>query len=135
MHISASVSNTKSSHEVAVQTDSARKTLTVPAKPLGGSAVNGGEFLMLALATCYCNDLYREAEHLGIVLDAVHVEASAVFPGVGLAATHIRYHAKVYSSAPATVITDLLRQTDAVAEVHNTIRAGIPVVFVDDEKT
>lgn len=134
MRISASVSNTKSSHEVAVQTDSASKTLTVPAKPLGGSAVNGGEFLMLALATCYCNDLYREAERLGIPLDAVHVEASAVFPGVGLAATEIRYQAKIHSSAPAAAITELLCQTDAVAEVHNTIRAGTPVVLIDDEK-
>ena len=32
--------------------------------PGRGSAVNGGEFLVLALATCYCNDLYREAERL-----------------------------------------------------------------------
>lgn len=79
-------------------------------------------------------NLYREAERLGIALDAVHVEASAVFPGVGLAATEIRYHARIFSSAPATAITELLRQTDAVAEVHNTIRAGIPVVLVDDEK-
>ena len=124
-----------SSHEVAVQTDSTRKILPVPSKPSGGSGVNGGEFLMLSLATCYCNDLYREAEHRGIVLDAVQVQASAIFPGVGVAATDIRYHAKICSSAPTAVIAELLRQTDAVAEVHNTIRAGIPVVRVDAGET
>ncbi len=82
---------------------------------------------MLALATCYCNDLYREAERLDMVLQGVEVEASADFPGIGLAATNIRYRAEVVSSASAQQVAELLRQTDAVAEIHNTIRAGAPV--------
>jgi hypothetical protein len=61
------------------------------------------------------------------VLDGVEVEASADFDGIGLAATNIRYRAKVQSPAPAEAIAELLRQTDAVAEVHNTLRAGVPV--------
>ena len=84
---------------------------------------------MLALATCYCNDLYREAKKLDIAIDAVEVEASADFPGIGLAATNIQYRAKVSSSAPAAHIAELLRQTDAVAEVHNTIRSGVAVTL------
>ena len=104
----------------------------MPAKPDGGgSAVNGGEFLLLALATCFCNDLYREAARLGIALDGVEVEARATFPGVGLAATDIRYRARVDSPAPATAVAELLRRTDAVAEVHNTVRAGVPVDLVE----
>jgi organic hydroperoxide reductase OsmC/OhrA len=104
------------------------QSLAVPAKATGpGSAVNGGEFLMLALATCYCNDLYREAERLGIPIEGASVEATAEFPGVGLAATNICYRAMVASSAGAKAVARLLRETDAVAEVHNTIRAGIPV--------
>ena len=78
---------------------------------------------MLALATCYCNDLYREAAKLGVQLEHVEVEASADFPGVGLAATNIAYCAKVSSPAPEATIAKLLSQTDAVAEVHNTLRA------------
>ena len=85
---------------------------------------------MLALATCYCNDLYREAERLCIPLDSVEVEASAQFPDIGLAATNIRYRARVSSPASSHAIADLLRQSDAVAEVHNTIRAGVPVALV-----
>ena len=91
--------------------------------------MNGGEFLMLALATCYCNDLYREAARLGVPVDAVEVEASASFPGIGLAATDISYRAKVSSPATAAEIAALLRATDVVAEVHNTVRSGVPVTL------
>lgn len=132
MEISAIVKNAQGHHEVTVRTDTTSQPLPIPAKPTGkGSAVNGGEFLMLALATCYCNDLYREAARLGIPIDGIEVEASAQFPGVGLAATNIRYRARVSSPADAATIADLLRQTDAVAEVHNTLRTGPAVTLVE----
>jgi len=131
MDISAVVKSSAGAHEVAVRTGETTLSLSIPPKATGrGSGVNGGELLMLALATCYCNDLYREAERLGIVLDAVEVEATATFPGIGLAATNIRYRAAVSSPAPPEAIVDLLRHTDAVAEVHNTVRAGVPVELV-----
>ena len=131
MEISATVKNSQLNHEVVVRTGATTQSLAIPPKSAGkGSAVNGGEFLMLALATCYCNDLYREAVRLHIPLETVEVEASAQFPGIGLAATNVRYRASVSSPAPASAIADLLRQTDAVAEVHNTIRAGVPVALV-----
>ena len=132
MQISATVRSAAAAHEVSVRTDGGTRALAIPPKPTGrGSAVNGGEFLMLALATCFCNDLYREAERLQIPLDAVEVEASASFPGIGLAATDIRYRARIASGAPDAAIAELLRQTDAVAEVHNTLRAGVPVARVE----
>jgi organic hydroperoxide reductase OsmC/OhrA len=131
VEISAIVRNTTAAHEVVVRTDGSVRSLAVPPKTAGrGSAVNGGEFLMLALATCYCNDLYREAERLRIPIDSVEVEASARFPGVGLAATDVRYRAKISSPAPASAIEELLRRTDAVAEIQNTVRAGVPVALV-----
>ena len=128
MEISAIVTSSGAAHEVSVRTGSVPQSLVVAAKAAGrGSSVNGGEFLMLALATCYCNDLYREAERLGIPIEGAQVEATAEFPGVGLAATSIRYSAVVTSSASAEAIAQLLRETDAVAEVHNTVRLGVPV--------
>jgi organic hydroperoxide reductase OsmC/OhrA len=131
MEISASVRNSRSSHEVSVRTGAVSQALSIPAKPAGlGSAVNGGELLMLALATCYCNDLYREAERLRVPLESVEVEASADFPGIGLAARNIRYRASVTSSATRSAVVELLRQTDAVAEVHNTVRAGPSVELI-----
>jgi uncharacterized OsmC-like protein len=128
MEISATVISTTFAHAASVRTGTAAQSIAVPAKADGrGSAINGGEFLMLALATCYCNDLYREAARLRIPIESAEVEATAEFPGVGLAATNIRYRAIVKSSASAEAVARLLRETDAVAEVHNTVRAGVPV--------
>jgi organic hydroperoxide reductase OsmC/OhrA len=133
MKIAATVRNRQGMHEVLLRTGAATQPLAIAAKPTGrGSAVNGGELLMLALATCYCNDLYREADRLGIAIDGVDVEAEAEFAGVGLAARNIRYRATVSSAAPADVIATLLRETDAVAEIHNTIRAGVAVALEPD---
>lgn len=131
MRIAAFVRNTGADHRVTVTTDGRAQQLAIAAKASGlGSAVNGGEFLMLALATCYCNDLYREAARLGIAVDSVEVEAEADFDGVGLAASNIRYRARIASPAPAGDVAALLSQTDAVAEVHNTIRDGAAVSFM-----
>ncbi len=134
MLIAASVKNAAGSHAVSVTTNGSTQALDVPPKAAGGSAVNGGEFLMLALATCYCNDLYREAARLGIAVEAVEVEASAEFNGIGLAAANVRYRASVKSAEPKARIEQLLRETDAVAEVHNTVRAPIAVALVPWEQ-
>ena len=66
MRISARVQNRGYNHQVMLETNGKAHSLAVPPKSTGfGSGVNGGEFLFLALATCYCNDLYREAAKLG----------------------------------------------------------------------
>ena len=128
MDITAIVVSSSAGHEVTVRTGAVSQSLAVPAKAAGtGSAINGGEFLMLALATCYCNDLYREAARLDVSITSVKVEATAHFPGIGLAATDIRYRATVDSTSSPEAVARLIRETDAVAEVHNTIRAGVPV--------
>jgi uncharacterized OsmC-like protein len=131
MRISARVENDKQSHHAVVTTANSAQTLAIAAKTQGGgSAVNGGELLMLALATCYCNDIYREAARANVPIERVEVEASADFEGVGLAATNITYRARVASPAPPDAIATLLRETDAVAEVHNTVRAGTKVTLL-----
>lgn len=128
MDIRATVWNSPDGHEVVVATDGAGQSLDVRTRTgTRGSAVNGGEFLMLALATCYCNDLYREALRMGLQIDAVEVEARADFDGIGLAARNIRYRAWVSSPETSAMLEELLKVTDAVAEVHNTVRAGVPV--------
>ncbi len=131
MHITATVRNAAATHSVSVATGGQEKSLAIPGKsPAPGSAVNGGEFLMLALATCYCNDIYREAARMQLNVTAVEVEAMADFDGVGLAASNVRYRARIESPEAPDAIERLLRETDAVAEVHNTLRRGVPVQLV-----
>ena len=128
MEIRASVSSSASEHRAAVSTDGRASAVAVAGRPGGGSALNGGELLCLALATCYCNDLYREAARRGLALEGVEVEVVAEFGGPGEPARRITYGARVRSDAPAEAVEALLAHTDAVAEVHNTLRAGTPVV-------
>jgi organic hydroperoxide reductase OsmC/OhrA len=134
MEISATVRHGPD-HGVTVSTAGQQQSLNIPAKANGpGSGVNGGELLMLALATCYCNDLYREAQRLGIVLDGVEVSATALFPGIGLAATDIRYQARVSSSAPAwqrawiPAFAGMTRRGLLQPKRHFDADAGIPTV-------
>lgn len=127
MQIQASVQSSATGHEVMVSTDGRTSAVAVPGRPGGGSALNGGELLCAALATCYCNDVYREAARREIMVRAVAVEVRAEFGGRGEPARRITYTARVESDAPAEAIAALLRETDAVAEVQNTLRAGIAV--------
>jgi uncharacterized OsmC-like protein len=46
----------------------------------------------LALATCYCNDLYREARKRGIEVHRVEVEVEGSFGAEGAAAERLAYH-------------------------------------------
>jgi uncharacterized OsmC-like protein len=130
MQIVARVTNAADSHEVYVATNDRPQSLVVAPKPNGrGSSVNGGELLFLALATCYCNDLYREAAARSITVHAVHVEVRGEFGSRGEPASEIVYRASVHADASPSQIEELLAETDRVAEIHNTLRRGCPVHF------
>ena len=132
MEIRASVRNGALEHQALVSTDGRVSSLPVAGRADGhGSSISGGELLCLALATCYCNDLYREATRRGLTIHGVEVDVVSEFGAAGEPARRIRYSARVTSDAPAEAIADLLRETDKVAEVHNTLRAGIAVELED----
>lgn len=128
MEISAHIVSGACEHDVRVRSGRVTRQIPVPSKASGtGSAINGGELLMAALATCYCNDLYREAARLGIDITACEVVATAQFDGVGRGAENIVYAARVESNASSAQIEQLLSETDGRAEIHNTLRSGCPV--------
>ncbi|HEY9137603.1 MAG TPA: OsmC family protein [Terriglobus sp.] len=130
MVIAATVLNKNGHHQTSVRTGNNQQSLTIPAKFEGqGSAVNGGELLFLALATCYCNDIYREAKDRDIPIDSVQVEVSGNFGGRGEPAQNIQYKATIQSSAPREQVLELMRHTDTVAEIHNTLRRSTPVTL------
>jgi organic hydroperoxide reductase OsmC/OhrA len=75
MKISASVDNREGDHQVVLITDGRSHSIHIPTKPTGsGSSANGGELMFLALATCYCNDIYREASKRNMRIKRVEVE-------------------------------------------------------------
>jgi organic hydroperoxide reductase OsmC/OhrA len=134
MKISATIRNGLGRNDVDVQTDGRPRALDLPSKTSGrGSAVNGGELLFVALATCFCNDLYREAAQRGIEITAVDVTVRGEFGAAGEPARDIEYRAAVRSPASADDIRQLIAHTDTVAEIHNTVRHGTDVSLVLDE--
>lgn len=130
MRITARVHNSEKQHHVALQTNNNIHSLVIPPKATGfGSSTNGGELLFLALATCYCNDIYREAAKRGIKVEQIEVEVTGEFGAEGEAAKNISYQAKVTARASEADIQELMNHTDKVAEIQNTLRNGTPVTL------
>jgi organic hydroperoxide reductase OsmC/OhrA len=128
--ISATVQSEHNRHRVTLSTGGNSHALEIAPRSSGfGSSANGGELLCLAIATCYCNDVYREAAKRSIDVLGVEVQAFADFGQEGSAASRLSYRVSVRADAPESAISDLIRHTDLVAEVHNTLRLGIPVVL------
>jgi organic hydroperoxide reductase OsmC/OhrA len=134
MKISARIANRKGEHTVALRTDGREQSLVIPPKADGyGSSANGGELLFLALATCYCNDIYREARKRGIEVERVQVEVSGEFGGEGEASRAIVYRATVDARAPRQEVLNLMLHTDSVAEIQNTLRRASTIILAQCE--
>lgn len=129
MKFSASIQNTRTDHQVRLKVGESEQLLSITPKPTGGSSVTGGELLFLALATCYCNDIYREAAKRNIKVDGVDVQVEGDFEAEGKPASNIVYRATVKANTSAEEIRELMLQTDRVAEIQNTLRLGTPVRF------
>ncbi|HEY4128440.1 MAG TPA: OsmC family protein [Gammaproteobacteria bacterium] len=130
MLIEASVENWDQHHAAVVATGAVTHRIDIPHKANGpGSSINGGEALCLALATCYCNDIYREAKQRGIEVLRVNVDVQAEFGGVGEPAKSMSYRARVAAKADEQTIRALMLHTDRVAEIQATLRKGMPVHF------
>ncbi len=131
IQISAEVRNSEGDHQVTVTTNGNSQVIEIPPKTTGmGSSANGGELLFLALATCYCNDLYREASKRGIKVRRVQVEVSGAFgETAGSRTENISYKATVEAEADEGTIQELMQHTDTVAEIQNTLRGGTNVTL------
>jgi uncharacterized OsmC-like protein len=130
MKYSARVENSKDNHQVTFQIGANVQSINIPPRETGfGSSVSGGELLFLALATCYCNDLYREASKKNIKVESVEVHVEGEFPAAGEPARNIVYKAKVVADADEQEIRELMKFTDTVVEVQNTLRIEMPVIL------
>ena len=130
MKIRASVKNTKETHHVVVSTNDNQTALEITPKLKGrGSSINGGELLFLSLATCYCNDIFREAERMEIVVHELEVDVHGEFGGRGEPAKNVSFDVKISADAGEDKIKELLHLTDTVAEIQNTMRIAVPVML------
>ena len=130
MKINARIQNSRNDHQVTLQTGENVHSISIPPKASGfGSSANGGELLLLAVATCYCNDIYREAAKRNIKVERVEVEVDGDFGAEGEPANNVVYRAKVAAQASEEEIRELMRFTDTVAEIHNTFRIETPVTL------
>lgn len=115
---------------MTLKTDDKTHSLDIPPKATGfGSSANGGELLFLALATCYCNDIYREAARRGIKVERVEVEVEGDFGAEGEPARNVTYRARVEAQGSEAEVRALMNDTDRVAEIQNTLRVKTPVTL------
>lgn len=130
MKISALIKSEFNKHIALVQTNDNRQEIHISPKATGfGSSVNGGELLMLALATCFCNDIYREAKKKNITVSNVEVSVTGEFGSEGEPGTNFQYKASVTADAPSAIVEELIAYTDTVAEIQNTLRKGIGITL------
>ena len=130
MKISAILKSDANHHDIVVQTDETSKEMKISPQPNGlGSSVSGAELLMLSLATCFCNDLYREATKRGITISGLEVTSTGEFGTEGEPGTHFTFKAHVISEASDSQIEELIRYTDRMAEVQNTLRKGVTITL------
>src|SRR5258708_24614987 len=131
MKISARIESRLNYQETVLQTNDSTKKIQVPVTPTCfGSSINGGELLLISLATCFCNDIYREASKRNIAISAVEIDFTGDFGGEGEPGSNFKYQAKVISDASPEEIEELIGFTDRIAEVHNTLRKGLAVTLV-----
>jgi uncharacterized OsmC-like protein len=130
MKISALIKSEFNKHITLVQTNDNRQEIHISPKATGlGSSVNGGELLMLALATCFCNDIYREAKKKNITVSNVEVSVTGEFGSEGEPGANFQYKASVTADAPSAIVEELIAYTDTVAEIQNTLRKGISITL------
>lgn len=130
MKITANLKNSVGRNDIVVSTNDNEKTISIAPRSTGGSSVNGGELLFLSLATCFCNDIYREAGRRKIVIQSIEVSVSGDFGNEGEPATNVIYKVDIESTNTEEEIADLIRHVDSIAEVHNTLRGGTKVILV-----
>lgn len=134
MLIEASVENWDQHHAAVVATNNIAREVAVPPSGSGtGSSVNGSELLCLAVATSYCNDIYREGRERGIEVLRVNVDVQADFHGTGEPLQAISYRARVAAKGDEQAIRELMLHTDQVAEIQTTLRRGMEVKFEPGE--
>jgi putative redox protein len=118
---------------LAVGSAGARTVTIDRSKEAGGLGLgfNGGELLLLAIGGCYSNDLFREADKRGIKVRNVRVKVTAEWGGTPVRAQNVSLSAQMEADASEQEILELMRHTDRVAEIPNSLRCGAEAKLVE----
>ena len=92
-----------------------------------GLGFNGGQLPHLAGAGCVSNDLFREADRLGIALHHVEVTVDGGFTGDPAVSTEVTYHVSLGGDAGEERLRELVALVDGVAEIPHSLRRGTAV--------
>jgi uncharacterized OsmC-like protein len=98
-----------------------------------GMGFSGGQLLLLAIGSCYANDIFREAGQRGVEVLGVRVVVECDWDGDPPRANNVRFTTRVEAEADEDEIMDLIQHVDRIAEVHNTLREGTDVELVEAE--
>jgi len=120
---------TVSGSSLAVGSSGSRTVTIDRAKDAGGLGLgfNGGELLLLAIGGCYSNDIFREAAKRGFDVKNVQVIVIADWGGEPVRAQNVSFDVVVEADATEADIVELIRHTDRVAEIPNSLRMGTDV--------
>jgi hypothetical protein len=88
----------------------------------------GAHLYHLAAAGCILNDVYRESDRLGFVIDGVRVCAYGGFDTSTWESSGVVYEVDVASEASDADIARLVGVVDEVAEIPKALRLGTTVV-------
>ena len=86
---------------------------------------------MLAIGACYSNDVFREATKRGLKVRNVQVTVNADWAGDPVRAQNVSFSVMVEADATQAEIVELIRHTDRVAEIPNSLRLGTEVKLAE----
>ena len=80
-----------------------------------------------SIGSCFSNDLFREAAKRGFVIKNVQIDVKGDWAGEPVRAQNVSFSVTVEADATEQEILDLIRHTDRVAEIPNSLRLGTEV--------
>ena len=113
---------------------SGNQTITIGrSKDVGGDGIgySGGQVLVLAVGTCFYNNLFYAADQRNIKIRNVELEVVSRWTEEPMVSSGIQINAKVEAEANSDEIQELILYASQASTVSNSVREGITVSMGD----
>lgn len=94
-----------------------------------GLGYSGGQVLVLAVGTCFYNNLYYAADERGIKIQSAELEITGGWTEEPMVSSGIVVNAKVEAEAAPAEIEELIHYASRVSTVSNSVRQGTTVTI------